>query len=202
MRAYFQLFFGLLIPLSALFIAAAVFYFQLEYSFTKAMRIGVLSGFFISIAVSSFTALFLLIMRKFKQPQADIFEGVRNKNKKSAKASKKLKIQEPIVPKVVTSQNPVSSSNTQKVMMLLMEKSIAFEVLLYAIAEQNLGMLTGGKESDGHLILKTKEGIIKVLVTPLSKHTSSISLRAETDTQYLDKIVHYVKKKEYAFTQY
>ena len=58
MRAFFQLFFGLLLTLSTLFIVAAIIYFRIEYDFTKSLRLGVLSGFFVAIIVSFFIALF------------------------------------------------------------------------------------------------------------------------------------------------
>ncbi|HFD13693.1 MAG TPA: hypothetical protein ENJ34_00150, partial [Epsilonproteobacteria bacterium] len=65
MRTFLHLFIGLLVPLSGLFMATATLYFSLfmGYSFTKAMRLGVLSGFFIALAISFGIAVFLFIMR-------------------------------------------------------------------------------------------------------------------------------------------
>ena len=204
MRAYFQLFIGLLIPLSALFIVAAVIYFKIEYDFTKAMRLGVLSGFFIAIAVSVFTALFLLIMRRGKQPQKDIFSGVREREEKRNKKSKANKAVDTIQTETTTIQNaPKTSILTQENIMLLMDNSIAFEVLLYAIADQQLGQLTESKEAEGHVILKTDKSIIKMRISPLTKHTSQMQISSEVDdTENIQKIITYMKEKEYSFTQY
>jgi len=63
MRVYLQLFFGLLIPLSALFIVISILYFKVEYDFTKAIRLGVLTGIMLSLAVSFITSIFLQAKR-------------------------------------------------------------------------------------------------------------------------------------------
>jgi hypothetical protein len=207
MRAYFQLFFGLLIPLSGLFIVAAVLYFKIEYDFTKAMRLGVLSGFFIAIGVSLFTALLLLIMRRGRQPKKDIFSGVRERKERRAKKStfdKDIKTTDTKTADITQTLNPSKTSvTTQKSIMLLMDNSIAFEVLLYAIADQKLGQLTESKESEGHVIVKTDKSIIKIIISPLTKHTSQMQISSEVDDlENIQKIITYVKEKEYSFTQY
>jgi len=207
MRAYFQLFIGLLIPLSGLFIVTAVLYFKIEYSFTKAMRLGVLSGFFIAIAVSLFTALLLLIMRRGRQPQKDIFSGVKARKERRTKKStfdKHIKTSDTETTKITKPLKPAKTSvTTQKNIMLLMDNSIAFEVLLYAIADQKLGQLTESKESEGHIVIKTDKSIIKIIISPLTKHTSQMQISSEVDDlENIQKIITYVKEKEYSFTQY
>ena len=204
MRAYFQLFIGLLIPLSGLFIVSAVLYFKIEYDFTKAMRLGVLSGFFIAIAVSLFTALFLLIMRRGRQPKKDIFRGVKERKERRNKKSKTNKSIDTVLTGTTKVQNvPKTSITTQENIMLLMDNSIAFEVLLYAIADQQLGQLTESKESEGHVTLKTDRSIIKMSISPLTKHTSQMQISSEIDdTENIQKIITYMKEKEYSFTQY
>ena len=204
MRAYFQLFIGLLIPLSALFIVSSVLYFKIEYDFTKAMRLGVLSGFFIAIAVSLFTALFLLIMRWGRQPKKDIFHGLKERKDKHNKKSKANKSRDTVVTGATKVQNASKTSITeQENIMLLMDNRIAFEVLLYAISDQQLGQLTESKESEGHITLKTDKSIIKMSISPLTKHTSQIQISSEIDdTENIQKIITYMKEKEYSFTQY
>lgn len=204
MRAYFRLFIGLLIPLSALFIVVAVLYFKIEYDFTKAMRLGVLFGFFIAIAVSLFTALFLLIMRRGREPKKDIFSGVRNRKEKRNQKSKTNKSIDTVLTGTTQVQNaPKTSITTQENIMLLMDITIAFEVLLYAIADQQLGQLTESKESEGYVILKTDKSIIKMRISPLTKHTSQMQISSEIDDiENIQKIITYMKEKEYSFTQY
>jgi len=199
MRAYLQLFFGLLVPLSGLFIVASVIYFRIEYDFTKAMRIGVLSGFFIALVVSLITALFLLIVRKLQSPQEHVNSHVKHKKRTTSKTHQIVNEAE-ILEK--TSTESLSPLSTTKTIMLLMDKSIAFEVLLYAVSEKHIGTLTESKEAEGEIVLKTKEGIIRMLITPLTKHTAQIVLSAKTKTKYIEQIIEYVKKKEYSFTQY
>jgi len=204
MRAYFQLFIGLLIPLSALFIISAVIYFKIEYDFTKAMRLGVLSGFFIAISISLFTALFLLIMRRGKQPKKDIFSGVRERKERRSKKAKTNKSIDTVLTETTKVQNTSKTSiTTQENIMLLMDNSIAFEVLLYAIADQQLGQLTESKEAEGHVILKTDKSILKIDISPLTKHTSQMQISSEIDDiENIQKIIAYMKEKEYSFTQY
>ena len=204
MRAYFRLFIGLLIPLSALFIVSAVLYFKIEYDFTKSMRLGVLSGFFIAIVVSLFTALFLLIMRRGRQPKKDIFRGVKEHKERRKQKSKDKKAVDTVLTGTTEVQNvPKTSITTQENIMLLMDKSIAFEVLLYAIADQQLGQLTESKESEGYVILKADKSIIKMRISPLTKHTSQMQISSEIDDiENIQKIITYMKEKEYSFTQY
>ncbi|MBA1420334.1 MAG: hypothetical protein FAF03_05600 [Epsilonproteobacteria bacterium] len=204
MRAYFQLFIGLLIPLSGLFIVSAVLYFKIEYDFTKAMRLGVLSGFFIAIAVSLFTALFLLIMRRGRQPKKDIFSGVKERKERRNTKSKTNKSIDTVLTGTTKVQSASKTSiTTQENIMLLMDNSIAFEVLLYAIADQQLGQLTESKEAEGHIIIKTDKSIIKMSISPLTKHTSQMQISSEIDdTENIQKIITYMKEKEYSFTQY
>lgn len=86
--------------------------------------------------------------------------------------------------------------------MLLMNKSIAFEVLLYAVSEKHIETLTESKKAEGEIVLKTKEGIMRMLITPLTKHTARIILSAKINAKHIEQIIQYVKKKEYSFTQY
>lgn len=207
MRAYLQLFFGLIVPLSGLFIVASVLYFKIEYDFTKAMRLGVLYGFFIAIAVSLFTALALSILRIIKRPEKDIFSGVK---KRKARDTQKAHSKQTIETNKTESNEPTVSINTakspitaQENMMLLMDKTIAFEVLLYAISDQKLGQLTESKESQGYVVLKTDKAFIKISISPLTKHTAQIQIHSEIDDmENIGKIMTYMKEKEYAFTQY
>jgi mannitol-specific phosphotransferase system IIBC component len=207
MRAYFRLFVGLLIPLSALFMVASVFYFKIEYDFTKAMRLGVLVGLFIAIAVSFFTALLLIIIRRGRQPKKDIFSGVRELKKRRAKKSN-LNPSTQNEDTIITEMQPFTTSSetvttTQENIMLLMNNTIAFKVLLYAIEDQKLGQLTDNKESEGQVVIQTDKSMIKIIISPLTKYTSQMQIDAEVDDmENKQKIVTYMKEKGYSFTQY
>jgi len=70
-KTFFRLYFGLLIPLNILFIIASIIYFNNDYNLTKSLRLGVLSGFFIALAVSFATTILLLIMRWAKKMEEE-----------------------------------------------------------------------------------------------------------------------------------
>lgn len=207
MRTFFRLFIGLLIPLSALFMVAATVYFKIEYNFTQAMRLGVLYGLFISLALSPLLALILLIMRRGKQPKKDIFSGVKKRQEQHKQQAKQSKVQDNDDTIKESSSTPVkispSSNSVSENIMLLMDTTVAFEVLLYAISEQKLGKLTESDEVKGSIALKTDTSIIHMHIATLTKHTSQIQISANTDErETIHLIISYMKKKEYAFTQY
>jgi mannitol-specific phosphotransferase system IIBC component len=184
MRAFFQLFIGLLITLSALFIVAAIIYFRVEYDFTKSLRLGVLSGFFIAIIVSFFTALFLLIMRVGKKPQKSILR----KNKKSKQTAK-----------ISESQN---GKNIEQKIILLMDKELTIEVLLHAISHQHIGILTQSHDKEKIMSLKTEDEVIELSINKLTRHTSQLIITSNKDSEAVKKIVTYMKMKEFSFLQY
>jgi mannitol-specific phosphotransferase system IIBC component len=184
MRAFLQLFIGLLITLSALFIVAAIIYFRVEYDFTKSLRLGVLSGFFIAIIVSFFTALFLLIMRAGKKPQKSILR----KNKKSKQTAK-----------ISESQN---GKNIEQKIILLMDKELTIEVLLHAISHQHIGILTQSHDKEKIMSLKTADEIIELSINKLTRHTSQLIITSNKDSEDVKKIVTYMKMKELSFLQY
>jgi len=203
MHIYFRLFIRLFIPFSALFMFISTLYFQTEYHFTNAMRLGIIYGFFLAIVVSFFTALFLLILRQTKQTKEDIFSGIRTEKKTLTQSSNILTSNKTRYTNMTEVKPLDISLTTQKKIMLLMDKIIAFEVLLYAIVDQNLGQLTESKESKGYVMLKTTTSLMKIMVTPLTRHTSQIQIDSEgNDTQSMQNIISYIKKKEYSFTQY
>lgn len=207
MRAYFQLFFGLLVPLSGLFMVAAFIYFNTGYTFTKALRLGVLSGFFIAIAVSLFTALFLLIMRRGKKPEKSILKRRGKVKVKTSKTSESVqnttKITSTTNETLPNAQNEaIDDKSIEQKMMLLMDKDIAFEVALHAISEQHIGILTKSVNEEDHITIKNDEEVLHLSISTLTRHTSQVSIRSEINSSAARKIIRYMKDKEYSFLQY
>jgi len=209
MRAYFQLFFGLLVPLSGLFIVTSIIYFNTGYNFTKALRLGVLSGFFIAIAVSLFTALFLLIMRRGKKPQKSI---LKRRKKTHPKTTQNIKETAPttdthndISTMETVPTRPVIASDDKTIeqkMMLLMDRDLAFEVALYAITDQNIGTLTESVTGAGHITVKSDDEILQLTISTLTRHTSQVVIVSEINSTPAKKIIRYMKEKEHSFLQY
>ena len=196
MRAFFQLFFGLLIPLSTLFMIAAIIYFKLEYDFNQAFRLGILAGFFIGIAVSLFTALFLLIMRRGKKPQKSIL--TKKKNQKLQQITKIEKSQAATSPNTV----PHNNKNIEQKIILLMDKEFALEVLLHAISHQHIGILTQNHDKEEKMSIKTENDIIELSIHRLTRHTSQLMITSNKDSKDVKKIITYMKMKELSFLQY
>ncbi len=201
MRAYLQLFFGLLVPLSGLFIVASVIYFRTGYDFTKALRLGVLSGFFIAIAVSLFTALFLLIMRRGKQPQKSILKRKKKVRSKTTQAAKKENTSTRAAMAEKTALATDEKTIEQK-MMLLMDKELAFEVLLHTIAEQDIGILTKDSNNVTQMTVKNDNELLQLSISTLTRHTSQVVITSEINSKAAKKIIRYMKEKEHSFLQY
>jgi len=207
MRKLLQLYFGLLVPLSMLFIVASIVYFKLDYDLTKAMRLGVLSGFFIGAIVSLFTAIFLLIMRRGKQPKENIIKSPKRRHQTEAKVTeKKVTTNKHTLSKATSITSSIATKNLvdthiQKVM-LLMEHELAFEVAVYAISEEKIGTITDTDASKGLLDITTKDEHIKLSILSLTRHTTQVLIETNPNSEYTKKIIKYLKGKELSFLQY
>lgn len=206
MRVYLQLFFGLLIPLSALFIVISILYFKVEYDFTKAIRLGVLTGIMLSLSVSFITSIFLqtkrLIQSRTLSPRKAKMKAKiksdKHKIKKGKKSTTSTEDEEETDP---TSQNKTNRSISQKVM-LLMDEELAFEVALNAITYHTLGKIKPSETTKGVINVKSKKGAIKIIITATTKHTSQVEIHTDKNTKSTGKIITYLKEKEHSFLQY
>lgn len=182
---------------------ASFVYFRTGYDFTKALRLGVLSGFFIALAVSLFTALFLLIMRRGKTPQKSILR--RQKKIHSQKSTSHTKTDNDIV---ATDATPITSSfssddkTIEQKMMLLMDSELAFEVAFHAISDQHIGILTESTAGAGHITVKNNDEVLQITISSLTRHTSQVVIASEINSKAAKKIIQYMKEKEHSFLQY
>ena len=222
MRSYFQLFFGLLIPLSGLFIVIAIIYFTLDYDFTKALRLGVLAGFFTALALAFVLALLLLIMRGGKKPKKSILKKEKKpkdvskslkeeeKTKKAIKPKKqKIEIKEKqeattqtTVTNTTKENTPTTHKKSEEKIMLLMDKELAYDIALFAIGDQNLGIVTENKDEENQITVKNNDELIKVTISSLTRHTAQVIVISSHDSNTAKKIITYMKEKEYSFLQY
>ena len=186
MRTYLRLFFNLLMPISIIITIGSVAYFSVNYDFTKAMKLGVLSGVLLGLGISPIAALFLLLRRRGEKPvqeSLNIHKEPKNNNKE--------------IP-VVNSKNAIEHK-----LMLLMDKKLSFDVALYAITDQNIGEVKTHETKENAIItVHAKEENIQISTTPLTRHTSQVILKTERNSQYTDKIISYIKEKEHSFLQY
>ncbi len=186
MRTYLRLFFRLLMPISMIITIGAIAYFSVNYDFTKAMKLGVLSGVLLGFGISLVAALFLLVTRSEKKP---VQESV-NIHKEPQSNSKEIP--------VVNTQNTIEQK-----LMLLMDTKLAFDVALYAITDQNIGEIKTHETKEHSIIsVQTKEESIHIDITPLTRHTAQVILTPERNSKYTQKIISYIKEKEHSFLQY
>ena len=203
MKSYFQLFFGLLIPLSGLFIVVAVLYLKIDYNLTKAIRLGVLSGFLLAVSLSLVLPIFLLIMRGSKQTQ----ETRARRKHKSRRASMQQALRDTLpvdTEKVVDSPHPIEAEDTgiERTIMLLMDKELALDVAYYAIAEEKIGTLTENKDGESHITVRNGEDVVELTITSLTRHTSQVKVRSQPKSPSAKQILIYMKEKEYSFLKY
>jgi mannitol-specific phosphotransferase system IIBC component len=172
-------------PISFVLTIASIAYFSLSYDFSKAMKLGVLSGVLIGLVISFIGSLILLLMRRGKpslQESDTVYENT-NVNTKTSSSNIKAPIEQKL--------------------MLLMDKKLAFDVALFAITDQNLGDITAKETKDKYTItLRTQNETIQIITTSLTRHTAQIVLKAANTSEVLQKIISYIKEKEHSFLQY
>jgi len=114
MRALMNLFFSIVLPISALFIIFATIYFSMNYELNKALRLGMLAGFIIGFGFSIIMSVILFIMRKART------QHIRMTHPESH------------------IEHESTNGPIDKKFMLLMDKELAFEVALYSLIYFNI----------------------------------------------------------------
>jgi len=178
MKAFFNLFLSLGVPISALFIVMATGYFMTDYDLSKALKLGTLSGFLSAIVFSLFMAAVLLLMRKARSAR-------------TAKINPESTI-------IHESEN----GPLDKTFILLMDKVIAFEVLIHSVIDQKLGDIKSGNSNEGTITVQTPEHNIDISVSKLTDHTSEVKIKAGVYSPSVKQIINYTKMKELSFLQY
>jgi MFS superfamily sulfate permease-like transporter len=178
MRAFFNLFLSLGMPVTVLFISLATGYFMMDYDLSKALKLGTLSGFIAAVVFSLLMAAVLLLMRKVRSAR-------------TAKRNPERTI-------IHESEN----GPLDKTFILLMDKVIAFEVLVHSVIDQKLGNIKHGDKGEKAITVHTPDHTIDISVIKLTDHTSEVKIKANKYSPSVQKIINYTKMKEYSFLQY
>jgi hypothetical protein len=178
MRAFINLFLSIVLPISALFIVVAIGYFSMTYDLGKAMKLGTLAGVLSGTGFSIVMAGLLLFMRK-----------VRTTHSPKTEAEYDI-VQE-------STNGPVDQK-----FILLMDRELAFEVVIHSIIDQDIGDVSQGDKRKGTIRISTPEQIIDIAVSSLTKHSSQVEVKADTYNTSIEQIIHYLKNKEHSFLQY
>lgn len=203
MRTYIRLFFSLLMPISVVMTIVSVAYFSVNYDFTKAMKLGVLSGVLLGLGITVFAALYLLVTRSMRKPVQQAV-NVPKKTNTLEKTNIPKKTDDHKQTNSHRKDIPLKMKNSvEQKLMLLMDKKIAFEVALYAITDQDIGEITTQETKESSTIkVHTKDESILITITSLTRHTSQIILQTERNSKYAHNIISYIKEKEHSFLQY
>ncbi len=180
MKAFINLFLTIVIPVSVLFIAIGIIYFLMNFEINKAIRLGTIGGFLGGIVFSIILTIFLSITRAISRSTQKI-------------GSKNNKIQRTIIP---------SSGPVDEKLMLLMDMQLAFEVSLYAISDQEIGNIVSGDRQKGSIVMRSSEESISISISPLTKHTSEVEIKANSHSNGVYQIINYLKNKEHSFINY
>ncbi|SFV61139.1 hypothetical protein MNB_SV-3-1055 [hydrothermal vent metagenome] len=199
MNKFLFFFIRLTIVFSAIFMGVAIFYFQSNYSFTNALRLGVLSGFFAALALSFIVSIFLSFFHIGQKTPPHNQED----NKESlSKSSQEKTPKKPSAQKKHRQKNVIPTQKETDIFkyMLLMDKEVAHEIILYCLETYNIGEITTSPK--GTLHIQTEDEILKIDISAMTKHTTQLFIHAKQKSEAVDKIVAYLKKKESSFLDY
>ncbi len=192
MQTYIRLFLNLLLPLTLLFTVASVGYFTFDYSFSKAFKLGILSGVFIGIGMSLIMALALLILRKVQKNEN--IESPAHVETEAAPIDKVDKTK-----KNPKQENPFSEEIK---CMLLMDRELTFDVIRNALKNENGCTLSQSDPKKGTMTIQTKKGIIQTTITSLTQHTSQVILQTVDNAKQIKNLISHIKEKEHSFLEY
>lgn len=193
MRTFIHLFLNLLIPLSILFIIASIGYFTYAYDFSKALKLGILTGVLLGIGTSLIAAPILLISGKVKNNEKTDLEEYAEPELVSEKVKKETKAPQ---------QKQVMGIGKEIKCMLIMDRELAFNVILNTPKDQMGCTVSQSDPEKGIISIQTKAGIIQTTITSLTKHTSQVIIHAVNNEKQAQILVTHLKKKEYSFLEY
>ncbi len=197
MKEYARILFPLFMPLTGLFMVFASLYFGRENGFSEALKLGVLTGFLLAVVITPFIALFLFFIHRIKNPKPKKEQKQSSKNKLSAP------IKEKVSSKPSTTQEEELFLSEEEKLILLMDKNLTTNVTLAAISEQNIGTATQKQDGENLILsLDTDRGDITLTLTPLTKHTTELTIASSYNPDDAKKIIRYIKEKEFSFLNY
>lgn len=194
MKIYINIFLTLLMPLSVLFTAVAVVYYSMDFVFSKAIKLGIVTGVLSSILLAFFLAAAILLLRKTQVTKPK----VRTKTSFNANNIPKILT----IPQEDFDANIIKSKTIEKKLILLMDKELAYEVSLQSMHDQNVGEIIYQNKDKGLILLKEDRKEFKINVSILTKHTAEIIITSTLNHHFIKQVVSLIKNKEHAFLTY
>ena len=179
MKPFINLFLSIGLPVSALFVVATTIYFSLNYDLSKAIKLGMLTGFLAGVGFSIVIAGIILLIRK-----------TRTTHNQKTEPESTIIIQE-------STNRPVDDK-----LLLLMDRELAFEVAIHSTIDQNIGEVSQGDKHKGTISISTPEQMIDIAISALTEHTSQVEIKADAYSISVQQIINYLKVKEHSFLQY
>lgn len=196
-RAFINLFLLLMPPLGALSATVLTLFYLKDYELGKAVKLGIVDGLLLSIALSLLLALLILVKRSFQ-----IYRYRQLHTREQGDTSYlEEEMYENDAPQVAnsTATNLSSSKETERHFVLLMDYDVAFEVALYAIESQRIGIIQKASKKRGEIVIQQRGNYIPIKLSRLSRHSSEIAIgRMDNITAFIQAI----KEKEFAFLKY
>ena len=101
-------------------------------------------------------------------------------------------------PEPISQQLGASPEDAER-LMLLMDYDVAYEVALYAIESQKLGIIQKADKKQGEIIIQQKGRYIPLKLSRLSPHTAQMIV---TGMENINVFIQAVKEKEFSFLNY
>ena len=191
-RAFINLFLTLILPIGALFITVGVLYYLKDFELTKAMKLGVLTGILSAIAFSLVAALLIIIKRTF---QIYRYQRLHTQEQNNAAGYESHSA----AMAATSGYDPLVPKEGENRYILLMECDVAFEVALYAIKTQKIGIIHKADKHHGEIIIRQKGRYVPIRLSRLTPHSSHITIER---MENVDPFIHTIKEKEFAFLEY
>ncbi len=196
-RSFINLFLSLILPIGALFTAIATLYYLKDFELGKAIKLGVVTGILSAIAFSMLVSTLIMIKRAF---QIYHYQRLHTKEQQSPSRMRHTSVanrDEPLPVRAIP--DPLVPKEGEQRYILLMDYDVAFEVALYAIESQKIGILQKADKRNGEIIIQQRGRYVPIKLSRLSTHSSQIILESMENTP---AFIRAVKEKEFAFLDY
>jgi len=193
MKSYINIFLTLVMPLSILFTAISVVYYSMEFAFSKAIKLGIVTGVLSSGLFALVLAAVILLVRKIQSNTPKVPSTPFNKNK---------------IPKILKEHKEnfdttmVKTPSKEQKFILLMDRELAYEVSLQSMEDQNVGEIIYQNKDKGLILLKDDLKELKINITTLTKHTAEIIITSTLDHHFIKDVMSLIKTKERLFLHY
>jgi len=174
----------MLLPAILFFTVVATFYYSLghDHSFKNSLWLGTIMGIMVGIITSAVASL--------------ILAAIEAKSNTSPLAAKELQGLQSL------NDGVHIPSSESKILMVLMDKDLAFEVVLHSVVKYAMGEIHHKDKKSGSITVSTKASTIDIYIFALTKHTSKIEIKSDYYNREIHKIIDFIKEKEKSFITY